>query len=198
MLSGLTGCVALLPVKGFSEAKRRLAPALGPSERADFARSMADHVLDAAAPLRVAVVCDDHDVAVWANERGAIVLEEPGLGLNGAVTAGVDALARAGANEVLVVHADLPLASGLAGLAGFGGVTLVPDRRDDGTNVCSVPARAGFRFSYGPSSFVRHRAEAERLGLAVRVVREPLLAWDVDVPSDIPAGLAGYDASTNG
>jgi 2-phospho-L-lactate/phosphoenolpyruvate guanylyltransferase len=192
MLTGLSGCVALLPVKAFSEAKRRLAPALGPSERASFARSMADHVLLATAPLTAAVVCDDPDVAAWAEERGAILLVEPGLGLNGAVTAGVEALARAGADEVLVVHADLPLASGLAGLAGFDGVTLVPDRRDDGTNVCCVPARAGFHFSYGPSSFVRHLAEAEQLGLGVRVVREPLLAWDVDVPADIPAGLPEF------
>jgi 2-phospho-L-lactate/phosphoenolpyruvate guanylyltransferase len=196
MVTGLSGCVALLPVKGFSQAKRRLSPALGPSERAALARSMARHVLLATSPLPAAVVCDDPDVAAWAKELGAILLEEPGRGLNGAVTAGVEALARAGADEVLVVHADLPLASGLAGLAGFDGVTLVPDRRDDGTNVCCVPARAGFRFSYGPSSFVRHRAEAERLGLDLRVVREPLLAWDVDVPSDIPAGLAQAMAAT--
>lgn len=151
---------------------------------------MADRVLEATAPLTVAVVCDDPEVAAWALEHGALLLQEPGLGLNGAVTAGVDALARAGAEEVLVVHADLPLASDLARFAGFPGVTLVPDRRDDGTNVCCVPAGAGFRFSYGPSSFVRHCAEAERLGLELRIVREPLLAWDIDLPDDLPAGFA--------
>jgi 2-phospho-L-lactate/phosphoenolpyruvate guanylyltransferase len=185
----LSGCVALVPVKGFSEAKRRLAPALGPKERADLARSMAEHVLLATAPLVTAVVCDDPEVARWAREHGALVLEEPGRGLNGAVTAGVNALAAAGAESVLVVHADLPLASGLAGLAEFDGVTLVPDRREDGTNIVCIPASAGFRFSYGPGSFTRHCAEAERLGFVPRIVREPLLAWDVDVPSDLPAGL---------
>jgi 2-phospho-L-lactate guanylyltransferase len=189
-LPPLSGSVALVPVKGFGSAKRRLAPALGPSERADLARAMAEHVLAATAPLVAAVVCDDPDVARWALEHGALLLEEPGLGLNGAVTAGVDALASAGADEVLVVHADLPYASGLAGLAGAGGVTLVPDRRDDGTNVACVPAHAGFRFSYGPGSFERHCAEATRLQLELRIVREPDLTWDVDLPSDLPAGLA--------
>jgi 2-phospho-L-lactate/phosphoenolpyruvate guanylyltransferase len=150
---------------------------------------MADHVLDAAAPLPVAVVCDDPDVARWAASRGAFVLEEPGRGLNGAVSAGLHALARAGADEVLVVHADLPLATGLAHLAGFDGITLVSDRHDDGTNVIGLPARCGFRFSYGPGSFARHLAEADRLGIPHRVLREPLLAWDVDLPDDIPAGL---------
>ena len=45
-------------------------------------------------------------------------------------------------------------------------MTLVPDRRDDGTNVgACIPARAGFRFHYGPVSSPAHRAEARRLGL---------------------------------
>ena len=96
-----------------------------------------------------------------------MVLPEPGRGLNGAVEAGVARLAALGASEVLVAHADLPMAHGLARLAGFDGVTLVPDRRDDGTNVVCVPAGAMFRFAYGPGSFVRHRAEAERLGTAL-------------------------------
>ena len=191
-LPPLSGCVALVPVKGFSAAKARLAPALGPSERALFARSMAEHVLGAIAPLVTAVVCDNPEVAAWAVERGALLLEEPGLGLNGAVTAGVYALAEAGADEVLVVHADLPLASGLAGLAGHDGVTLVPDRREDGTNVACVPAHAGFRFSYGPGSFRRHCDEAARLNLDLRVVHDLVLAWDVDVPADIPAGLGPF------
>jgi 2-phospho-L-lactate guanylyltransferase len=98
-------------------------------------------------------------------------------------------LAGFGASEVLVAHADLPMAHGLALLAGFAGVTLVPDRRDDGTNVVCIPAGAPFGFAYGPRSFSRHLAEAERLGLPYRVVREPDLAWDVDVPADIPAGF---------
>ncbi len=180
--------MVLVPVKAFGAAKARLAPTLGPHRRASLAREMATRVLAAATPLATAVVCDDPDVATWARDHGALVLWEPGRGLNGAVAAGVDRLADSGAGEVLVVHGDLPLATGLAKLAGSGGVTLVPDRREEGTNVCGVPARSGFRFQYGPGSFARHQAEAALLGLPVRVVREPSLAWDVDVPDDLPAG----------
>jgi 2-phospho-L-lactate guanylyltransferase len=183
----LAGCVVLIPVKAFADGKARLAPTLDRQGRAELSRLMATRVLEAAAPLPVAVVCDDAEVARWAVGHGAMALPEPGRGLNGAVEAGVARLAALGADEVIVAHADLPLAHGLAQLAGFEGVTLVPDRRDDGTNVVCVPADAPFRFAYGPGSFVRHRAEAERLGLEHRVVRQPDLAWDVDVPSDIPA-----------
>lgn len=185
----LDGCVVLMPVKAFADGKARLAPTLDRNGRAELCRMMAGRVLEAAAPLAVAVVCDDPEVAAWAVANGAMVLPEPGRGLNGAVEAGVARLEALGAAEVLVAHADLPMARGLARLAGFDGVTLVPDRRDDGTNVVCLPAGVGFRFAYGPGSFGRHRAEAERLGLPYRVVRQPDLAWDVDVPSDIPAEL---------
>ena len=188
-LPPLTGCVVLVPVKAFGAAKARLAPTLDAAGREALARAMAARVLAAAGPLPVAVVCDDAEVARWAAHHGALVLPEPGRGLNGAVEAGVERLGAAGASEVLVAHADLPFAHEVAQLAGFGGVTLVPDRRDDGTNVACVPTGAGFRFHYGPGSFARHRAEARRLGLPCRVVRDPELTWDVDVPGDIPAGL---------
>jgi 2-phospho-L-lactate guanylyltransferase len=179
----------LVPVKAFGAAKARLAPTLDAAGRSALARVMAARVIAAARPLPVAVVCDDAEVAQWAAQHGAIVLPEPGRGLNGAVEAGVERLGAAGASEVLVVHADLPFAHDVAQLAGFGGVTLVPDRRDDGTNVVGVPTGAGFRFHYGLGSFPRHQAEARRLGLPCRVVRDPELTWDVDVPGDIPAGL---------
>jgi 2-phospho-L-lactate/phosphoenolpyruvate guanylyltransferase len=178
----------LVPVKAFAEAKRRLAPALPPAERADLARSMAEKVVAAAGPLPVAVVCDDNGVAAWARQLGALVIWEPERGLNRAVEAGVERLGTAGATRVTVSHADLPLATDVAWLGGFDGVTLVPDRRRDGTNVICVPTSVGFCFSYGPGSFQRHEQEAQRLGLAVRVVDEPLLAWDVDLPADLDFG----------
>ena len=175
----------LIPVKAFSLAKLRLSPVLSDRERRDLARRMATHVVSSAAPLPVAVVCDDDEVAAWAESVGARVLWEPGQGLNNAVASGVARLARDGTDVVIVAHADLPHAGPLAWLAEFDGITLVPDHRDDGTNVLCVPATAGFRFAYGPGSFARHQAEAERLGLPMRVVREPGLSHDVDEPSDL-------------
>ncbi len=180
----------LLPVKAFTSAKLRLVPALTGPERAALARSMADQVLAAAGHLPVAVACDDPEVAAWARRHRALVVWAPGRGLNGAVAAGVRTLGRLGVQQVTVAHADLPLASDLTWLAGFAGVTLVPDRRLDGTNVACVPTTAGYRFSYGPGSFRRHRLEATRLGLALRVVNEPSLAWDVDVPADLDFAAA--------
>jgi 2-phospho-L-lactate guanylyltransferase len=153
---------------------------------------MADRVVSAAHPLPVAVVCDDNEVAEWARTRGALVVWEPGRGLNGAVEAGVDRLRAAGVSQVTVAHADLPRASDLALVGEAPGITLVPDRYGNGTNVIALPADAGFQFSYGPGSFARHRAEAERLGLPTRVLDRPDLAWDIDEPGDvIPVAVLG-------
>lgn len=146
---------------------------------------MADRVLDAARPLPVAVVCDATDVAEWARSRGALVVWEPGRGLNGAVEAGVDRLRDAGVTQVTVSHADLPRAAGLAEVGAWPGVTLVADRYGNGTNVLAVPTDAGFTFSYGPGSFARHLAEVHRLGLPHRVLDRPDLAWDIDEPGDV-------------
>lgn len=182
-----------MPVKAFRVAKLRLAAALPPGQRRALARSMAGAVLRAAAPLPVAVVCDDDEVARWAAAHGAEVVWAPGRGLDGAVSDGVQALAAAGAARVIVAHADLPLATDLSWVARFPGVTLVPDHRDDGTNVACVPAVAGFPFAYGPGSFARHAAAALRLDLPLRVVREPRLGLDVDVPADLErAGLGSF------
>ena len=189
MTDWLGPVAVLVPVKAFADAKLRLAPALPAAERSQLAQTMAAHVLEAARPLPVAVVCDDPVVAAWARQRGALVVWEPGRGLNGAVQAGVERLTAAGARHVIVAHGDLPLAGPLAWASRFPGVTLVPDRRDDGTNVACVPTASGFAFSYGPGSFQRHGAETRRLGLALRVVREPLLGQDVDVPADLPAAV---------
>jgi 2-phospho-L-lactate guanylyltransferase len=155
--------VVLIPVKAFHQAKRRLGNSLPEQDRVQLVRSMATHVLTACTPLPVAVVCDDEEVAQWASDLGAAVMWEPGQGLNGAVRAGVRRLVEAGTEWVTV-----------------------PDRRDDGTNVLRLPARAfDFCFAYGPGSFRAHRAEAMRIGLAVRVVRNPHLAYDVDWPADV-------------
>lgn len=175
----------LIPVKDFTQAKVRLAPELGPDERAALARRMATVVVGAAAPLPVSVVCDSDEVREWATEVGADVLWTPGLGLNGAVQEGVERLAAAGVDVAVVAHSDLPLAIDLAWVAATPGVTIVPDRRSDGTNVMAVPTRAGFTFAYGSGSFAAHRAETTRLGLQLRIVHDARLGWDVDLPADL-------------
>jgi len=175
----------LVPVKSFADAKTRLGEVLSDGERRALVQAMAERVLAAAAPLPVAVVCDDRAVAAWARQHGALVIWEPGRGLNGAVEAGVERLGEMGVEHVTVAHGDLPMATGIGGLEPFDGITLVPDRHGNGTNVIRLPVGCGFRFSYGPGSFERHQRECHRLSVPVQVLNAPALAHDVDWPDDL-------------
>lgn len=175
----------LVPIKAFSAAKGRLGTVLASPDRAALVRSMAAHVLAAAAPLPVCVACDDPEVAAFAESHGASVSWTPGLGLNGAVEAGVAHLAGLGATYVTVVHADLPLAVAIGSLEYVDGVTIAPDRARRGTNLLRVPTGSTFTMRFGHDSFRKHLDECDRRGLAAVVLDREDLAFDVDVPGDL-------------
>lgn len=182
-----TGVV--VPIRAFTLGKARLRDELDAGARADLARALAERVVVAAAPLPVVVVSSAPEVRAWARALEVEVVDDPGS-LDAAADAGRAHQAATGCLRVVVAHADLPHARSLAALARDAAqpvVALVPCHRDDGTTVLSVPCGADFRFAYGPGSFRRHAAEAHRLGLGLRVLRDPDLAFDVDVPADLQA-----------
>ena len=176
----------IVPIRSFDGALSRLAGILGEPGCRDLMRLMAGRVVAAADGLPVHVATDDADVAAWAAGLGAAAVPAGRPGLSAAVAAAVDHLASNGFERAVVAHADLPLARTLRPAVGPG-LTIVPDRRRDGSNVVCVPTGAGFGFSYGPDSFSRHVAEARRLGLAVTVVADDALAADLDHPEDLLA-----------
>jgi 2-phospho-L-lactate/phosphoenolpyruvate guanylyltransferase len=179
--------VPLVPLKALAAAKGRLAPELGPLQRRLLAIAMFEDViaaLQAVPGLGVPVVVSP-DREVWrrADALGCRVVEEPpGAGdLNAALAAA--AASQGDRTALLVVAADLPLASA-AGLAlvleAAAPVAVVPSHDGGGTNVLAWRDPASFAPSFGPSSAVRHLAVPG----AVRV-DEPGLALDVDTAADL-------------
>lgn len=183
----MTRTGVVIPIRAFALGKARLADALDAATRAALSRRWAGQVLSAAGDLDVAVVSSDPEVREWAARHGTTLTDDPGT-LDAAAAAGRAILAGRGCSRVVIAHADLPHARTFAGVvrdAARPVVTIVPCHRDDGTPVLSLPTDVEFTFSYGPGSYRRHAAEARRRGLAVRVVRDPDLAFDVDVPDDL-------------
>lgn len=175
----------LIPIKAFHVAKARMAPVLDEGARERLARWTAERVVRAVTGAPVFVACDDQQVADWATAHNATVLWQPGRGLNPAVDTAVATIRSLGVDHVLIAHSDLPLPQSLTTIARSGTITLVPDRRLDGTNVWSFPLQCDVAASYGPGSFGRHLAAALASGCAVEVVRHPFLALDLDIPSDL-------------
>jgi 2-phospho-L-lactate guanylyltransferase len=183
----MNGAGVVIPVRAFAMGKARLAALLDDDARADLARTLADRVAAAAGELPAIVISSAPEVHEWARARGLDVADDPGS-LDEAAAAGRDWVAARGCARAVIAHADLPFARTLTPLGRDGSrpiVGMVPCHRDDGTTVVSVPVDAPFRFAYGPGSFRRHAAEARRLGLGFRVVRDADLAFDVDVPEDL-------------
>jgi len=183
----MTRTGVILPIRAFALGKARLADHLTPAMRAELGRRWADSVRVAAGEHLTVVVSSDDAVREWAWSHRLETIDDPGT-LDAAAAAGRAALATLGCVRVVIAHADLPRARSLAGVVRDGArpvVVIVPCHRDDGTPVLSLPATIDFEFAYGPGSFRRHAAEAHRRGLGVRVVRDPDLSFDVDVPDDL-------------
>jgi 2-phospho-L-lactate guanylyltransferase len=159
---------------------------LADDHRARLAEWMASGVLDVVAEIPTFVACDDDEVAAWATRMGAQVIWGAGLGLNGAVDDGVRHITESGFDHILVSHADLALPAALLDVAHAGCITLVPDRRHDGTNVMSFPAAHPLQAAYGGGSFARHLQQALAVGsVPVEVRADPHLSLDLDTPRDL-------------
>jgi 2-phospho-L-lactate/phosphoenolpyruvate guanylyltransferase len=191
--------VPIVPLKALAEAKGRLAPEVGPLQRRLLAIAMFEDVIAAlqAVPALAAPVVVSPDREVWrrADAMGCRVVEEPpGAGdLNAALTAA--AASGAGDGSLLVVAADLPLASaaGLERVLAAAGapVAVVPSADGGGTNVLAWRDPASFAPSFGPDSAARHLAVPG----AVRV-DDFGLSLDVDTVDDLRVVAGRLDPSS--
>lgn len=175
--------VILVPIKSFDVGKSRLREELTGEQVATLMRTLARGVIEACDPTECWVLCDDHDVARFAESHGARAVRVASNGLNAAVAAGYRAAATF--DRVIVAHADL-VAPGPLGSATFApGVTIATDRHGTGTNVLVLPAGLDVTFFYGVGSAAAHAAEAQRLGLPLSVLTDSPWALDLDEPTDL-------------
>lgn len=195
--------VIAVPVKSLDRAKTRLSPLLSPLERASLTLAMLEDVLDAALSLpgwETWVVSPDEAVLEIAARRGARPVPEAKPPLSAAVRQVEEEAEEADADALAVLLADVPLVTGEAlGAATrtLGPVVASPSEGGDGTNLLlrrpprAIPAR------FGRESYRKHESGARARGLPFSEVRLPELAFDLDVPEDIPRLLeAGREGRT--
>ena len=180
-------------MKPLSDSKTRLSDRLTPEERANLTIGMLRAVLEAikgASVDPVWVVGGDQRVRKEAEQGGAHWMEELGNDLNDTLSRAFD-LAFGLHRGALYIPGDLPfLKSGdvqivLDASRRQSNITLVPARRDGGTNAILVPNNVPFRPALGPQSFTRHLAKAAELEISVAICHSPGLGLDLDVPDDL-------------
>ena len=189
----------VIPVRSLTDGKRRLAPVLGPEERATLVRRMFLRTLEAAieAGPPVLVVSPDPAALALARDRGANGLEEPRpVELNHALELAAREAATRGAAALLVVSADLPdleaadlramLPPPTAPTAPADAVVrIAPDVEGIGTNALYVRPPGLLAFEYGETSCRRHVEQARARGARVERVERPGLRFDLDTPDDL-------------
>ena len=187
---------AIVPVKPFLQSKQRLAGVLSPQERARLSRDLLSHTLrvltNAPEVTQTFVVSRDPAALTLAKEYQAQTIIEAGSGgLNAALTQTTEVAQASGAETILILLADLPFLSPEAIQALVREsktqpiIVIAPDRHEDGTNALCVHPPHLITYAFGERSFQRHIAQAEHIGVPVRICRLPELALDVDTPEDL-------------
>ena len=201
---------AIIPVKRFGHAKRRLLDALDRPQRAAVIKAMLADVLAATerAQLieRVIIVTGEgraERLALRHAQRTATpleVLRDPDdRGHSEAATLGIIRALALGAKASALLPGDCPLLDAAeldAALErlGPGRVTVVPDRHGTGTNALLLSPADAIGPAFGEGSAARHADRVERAGHRLAV--EPLasLGLDLDTAEDLRE-LAGVLAA---
>jgi 2-phospho-L-lactate/phosphoenolpyruvate guanylyltransferase len=189
--------VALMPVKGFRNAKQRLSPVLSCAARELLAEVMFRDVLRQVRSTRglagTFVVTGDAKVAALASAAGAEVIREKGeSGETPAVDFARGELKNAGCESVLIVPGDIPLvrASDIecvlaqvpdGAAAPF--ALLVPSHDRLGTNALLLAPPDVIELRFGYDSFVFHLGRMR--GLPAGCLENEHIALDIDEPQDL-------------
>jgi 2-phospho-L-lactate/phosphoenolpyruvate guanylyltransferase len=188
---------AVLPVKRFGGAKRRLAAGIDDARREALVAAMLEDTLEAVAGARsverTIVVSGDPRAQEIVASSSAEVVPDPAD--EGHVIAALAGIARAevdGADCVVLLPGDCPLLAPkeldrlLTGIpARF--VTIVPDRHGTGTNALVLSPPGAIRPAFGEGSCARHVAAARDADVPFAVEELPSLALDLDTPADLVA-----------
>jgi 2-phospho-L-lactate/phosphoenolpyruvate guanylyltransferase len=188
---------AVLPVKRFGEAKRRLAAGIEDERREALVAAMLEDTLGAIdgsrSIERTIVVTGDPRAQEIVAASSAEVLPDPSD--EGHVTAALAGIARAevdGAACVALLPGDCPLLEPkeldrlLTGIpSSF--VAVVPDRHGTGTNALVLSPPDAIQPAFGEGSCARHVAAAREAGVPFAVEELPSLALDLDTPADVIA-----------
>jgi 2-phospho-L-lactate/phosphoenolpyruvate guanylyltransferase len=190
---------AVLPVKRFAMAKRRLAVGIDEERREALVAAMLEDVLEAIGAARsierTILVSGDpiaQEIAAAASARVEVVPDPADEGHVVAARAGIARAEAAGSSCVALLAGDCPLLAPreLDGL--LTGVprryaAIVPDRHGTGTNALVLSPPSAIEPAFGEGSCARHVAAARAAGIPFAVEEMASLGLDLDTPADLIA-----------
>ena len=140
---------------------------------------------------RIVIITRDISAARLGTKKGALILPEGRAhGLNRAIGRGLRFAECEGADQVLIIPADIPLArsSNFRAILKMGhknDVIIVPSHDLGGTNALLLHPPRIMPVSYGIDSFRRHCRLAQDRNLRIRILKLQSLGLDADTPLDL-------------
>jgi 2-phospho-L-lactate/phosphoenolpyruvate guanylyltransferase len=194
----MSGIWAVVPLKNTTDAKQRLAGALGAELRQQLALAMAHDVISALAASSglagLAVVTLDPAAGALARRFGARVLTEgAGDGQTGAVNAAARTLSLEGSAAMLTIPGDVPLITPqeveqfIAAHDRRPDFVIAPAHDGRGSNAVLCAPPDAVRLQFGDDSFLPHLAAARALGIEPKIVHLAGIGLDIDHPRDLAA-----------
>jgi len=187
----------IVPVKRLDDSKSRLGELPG---RRELMFAMAEATLSFFGEWSrvTGVICVTSDPAVRrvAIKHKAVVLDDPGTGLNGASSTGLDWLKKRGKSNAIIVHADF-LRHSLADVNSAynsyltqreNGAVIGGIRSADGagTNAIVLPSQLDFTALFGPNSFHRYTTTYQENFVEIKA---PCFSHDIDYLENISSSL---------
>ncbi|CAM5318881.1 Phosphoenolpyruvate guanylyltransferase [Afipia felis] len=201
----MTRIWALIPVKKFDTAKSRLASAMSDKDRCALAMAMARDVATALKHARtIARVAMVSDITALEQVTGLDGIDHfhtrQAQGLNEDLALAARWAETQGATHVLIVHADLPQLTSQAidsFVAGVGDmpasqIRVAACKQGTGTNLLLAPVPLPLSLVFGRNSLARFCECAGAANISVDVVRDPVLANDIDTPEDLHALMSNH------
>ena len=184
---------AVIPVKGFTESKSRLADFLG-DKRSMLVEALLQDVLSSVSQSlvfdKVFLVSPDENISRLANGRRINFLRQTGLGLNRAVEQASRVAGRQNASSSTVILGDIPLAeprdyTEIFEIGATGRKLVMVPSLKGGTNVMLNSPPGVVRPSYGRWSYSKHLRQAQLAGVSAYSLSNPRVSFDVDTPADL-------------
>lgn len=185
-----TNCWALIPLKTPGLGKTRLSDRLSSDDRKQLVETMLIGVIDALTSSRLVDNIAIVSMSALHCPPGVLHISDPGTGLNDALTHASQQLQLAGARELLVIHADLPLIDSrdIDTFISAGRpqqIALASDHHGTGTNAIYLQQAENFSFNFGHDSLARHLSQAAERGLTPAFNQTRGLQFDLDTEQDL-------------
>ena len=185
---------ALVPIKSFTGAKKRLSEALDAGTRRSLVRAMAEDVIrelkNVPGLAGILIATRSDEIREFAREHGVECWEDP---VEANLSSALDAAARhlqssCAADTVMIIPCDVPLVESetlTQALEQHEDLTLASDDEGEGTNLLIATPPNLIDFCYDGHGFRVHRDRGLALGAQVQVIEDDRIQLDVDTPRDL-------------